>query len=120
MLMGRDAQGFLFNIVPVALRIPIFVVNIDTKNRGRNGAAIYNIQEMAAQHPELSLWMNDSLNFHNQHPIYVLRKDGHYDALFKASDLIALHPNYKINMFENLQSDFKDSCDNFVNDSGEN
>lgn len=30
MMMEHDAQGFLLNIVPIALRINVFIVNIDT------------------------------------------------------------------------------------------
>jgi len=30
MKMGEDAQGFLFNVVPIAMRINIFIVNVDS------------------------------------------------------------------------------------------
>ena len=30
MKMNEDAQGFLLNVVPIVLRINIFIVNIDT------------------------------------------------------------------------------------------
>jgi hypothetical protein len=46
MKMNEDAQGFLLYVVPIVLRINIFIVNIDTKDKARKGETpCYNIQE---------------------------------------------------------------------------
>ena len=37
MKMDEDARGFLLNVVPIVLRINIFIVNIDTNERARKG-----------------------------------------------------------------------------------
>lgn len=36
MRMGRDAQGFLLNIVPIALRIQVHIVDLDLSVKARN------------------------------------------------------------------------------------
>jgi hypothetical protein len=33
--MGHDAQGVLLNMVPIALRINVYIVNIDTTAKNR-------------------------------------------------------------------------------------
>lgn len=33
--MQEDAQGFLLNVIPLAMRINIFIVNIDTGSDAR-------------------------------------------------------------------------------------
>lgn len=35
MKMNEDAQGFLLNVVPIALRINVYIVNIDTSANAR-------------------------------------------------------------------------------------
>ena len=32
---NEDAQGFLLNVVPIVLRINVFIVNIDTSTKAR-------------------------------------------------------------------------------------
>ncbi len=32
--------------------------------------------------------MKDHLNFHDEKTLYVLRKDGHYDVIYKGNELI--------------------------------
>lgn len=32
---NRDAQGFLLNVVPLALRINVYIINIDTSQKAR-------------------------------------------------------------------------------------
>ena len=85
MKMGQDAENFLLNIVPIVLRINVFIVNINTSQRAKDGAEEpIVIQENKAKYDDISLKLNDQLNFHDKmFTINVLRKDGHYDLLYK-------------------------------------
>lgn len=78
----------LFSIVPIALRISIFIVNIDTSksalNNTSNAFKTFQMIENRASQPDLQLKMNDDLNLHDN-ILYVLRKDGHYDILYQAN-----------------------------------
>jgi hypothetical protein len=39
MKMNEDAQGFLLYVVPIVLRINVFIVNIDTSDKARKKTA---------------------------------------------------------------------------------
>ena len=94
---NEDAQGFLLNVVPIVLRINIFIVNIDTSTKARVNSSLifqnnpsipkFNIQECKAKN-EVSLKATDNLNFQD-HILYVIRKDAHYDRLYKAEKYIS-------------------------------
>ena len=43
-----------------------------------------NIQECMAKYDDIQLIANDSLNLHKKY-LYVLRKDGHYDIIYKTN-----------------------------------
>jgi hypothetical protein len=80
---NKDAQGFLLYVVPIVLRINIFIVNIDTTDKARRGEnPCYNIQEAQCRYKDISLYGNDSLN-NNDKDLYVIRIDGHYDLIHK-------------------------------------
>ena len=82
MKMNEDAQGVLLSLLPICLRINVDIVNIDTSVKSRNKKELWiQIQEGKSILPDLSLKINDSLNFHDKR-IFVIRKDGHYDAIF--------------------------------------
>jgi hypothetical protein len=40
------------------------------------------VEECRSKLPDLSLYLNDDLNFHED-ALYVLRKDGHYDIIYR-------------------------------------
>jgi hypothetical protein len=71
--------------VPIALRINVFIVNIDTSARVRNNQSLktFDLQECKAEYPDLKLEAEDNLNFHND-TLYVMRKDGHYDIIYNS------------------------------------
>lgn len=86
MKMNEDAQGFLLQLVPICLRMNVFIVNIDSSAQARKGQKPkINITESKSHYPDINFWVNDNLNFHNE-TIYVLRKDGHYDIILKSDD----------------------------------
>jgi hypothetical protein len=71
--------------VPIALRINVFIVNIDTSSSAKkdfNPDRMVGIQENKSQFDEIGLYINDNLNINDENTIYVLRKDGHYDLLY--------------------------------------
>ena len=37
---NEDAQGFLLNVVPIVLRINVFIVNIDTSTKARVNSSL--------------------------------------------------------------------------------
>jgi hypothetical protein len=81
MKFGEDAVGLLMIVVPIALKINVHIVNIETK------------EEKVAQ--RVSLFFNHSsqedilhriansehLNLHKE-TLYVMRKGGHYDITY--------------------------------------
>jgi len=67
----------------------IYIITLDTKATARapdNKSPKFYIAECKADMPELSLKYKDSLDLHNR-TIYVLRKDNHYDIIYKQSEL---------------------------------
>mmetsp|Transcript_29095 Transcript_29095/g.28120 ORF Transcript_29095/g.28120 Transcript_29095/m.28120 type:complete len:154 (+) Transcript_29095:1148-1609(+) len=83
MKMQTDAQGPLLYIMPIVMRINIYIVNIDTsKNQKQNlSKPKFNVEECKADLEDISLKAFDNLNLHD-YTLYVLRKDGHYDAIY--------------------------------------
>ena len=55
MMENEDAQGFLLNVVPIVLRINIFIVNIDTSAQARVLYLLTLIEQYwyKFQHPRL-------------------------------------------------------------------
>ena len=87
MKMHEDAQGFLHSLLPVIMRISIFIVNIDTTYAVRDKPDKWiTINDYKSGYEENKFEQSDHLNFHSQ-TIYVLRKDGHYDALYKPDNI---------------------------------
>ena len=43
---------------------------------------MFNIQDCKSGHDDLKVHGKDSLNLHDQY-LYVIRKDGHYDVIYK-------------------------------------
>lgn len=85
MSMDTDAQGFLNCIIPIVMRINIFIVNIDTSLASRNAPSSqkrYVINEFKSHYRDIKMEINDKLNLHDN-TLYVIRKDGHYDILVK-------------------------------------
>ena len=62
--MGRDAQGGLFVIVPLVMRVNIFIYDIQTNavSRTDQGRAI-TLMDCKAELKDFALQMEDSLNF---------------------------------------------------------
>ena len=65
----------------------VYIIDLDLSNNARNNidkVKPYSIQEGKAKYDDIGLWINDSLNLHNDpRTIYVLRKTGHYDIIYK-------------------------------------
>ena len=56
MMENEDAQGFLLNVVPIVLRINVFIVNIDTSANARVLYLLTLIEQYwykEVQHPRL-------------------------------------------------------------------
>ena len=86
MKMNEDCQGFLQSFLPICMRMNIFIVNIDTNANVRNLRDKWvTIQDFKSEYDDIKLWIDDSLNLHNE-TIYVLRKDGHYDIIYRPTD----------------------------------
>jgi hypothetical protein len=85
MQFGRDAQGLLLFVVPVIMKMNIHIVNIDTSAEARayKEMSKFSVIHGPAKHEDLmhEIQGDSALNLHDQ-TLYVLRKDGHYDALF--------------------------------------
>jgi hypothetical protein len=84
MNMGTEAQGFLLYVVPVALRIKVFNVTLDTSKRAKRLPAEYkkfNINEYESKYHDIGLTITDNLNFHKE-TLYVLRTGDHFDILY--------------------------------------
>jgi len=62
----------------------VHIVNIDTSDaaRKRNTAEKIKIIDNNAKLGELFIQYNDALDLHD-HTIYVLRKDNHYDMIYR-------------------------------------
>jgi hypothetical protein len=41
--MGEDARGFLVSIVPIVLRMSVYIVNLDTKKEARDKIISKNV-----------------------------------------------------------------------------
>jgi len=82
--MQEDAQGFLLNLVPIVLRCNIQIVNINTNQRDSPlDVQVFNLEDNKAEIEEMKFSIpNDGLDFHKEVTLAVLRKDGHYDALY--------------------------------------
>lgn len=78
-------------IVPIVLRINVYIINIDSSANAKNmhynnkEGTNYNVNEYQSEYEDIKLECNeDNLNYHNvDNTIYVLRKDGHYDIIYK-------------------------------------
>jgi len=85
MHFGRDAEGLLLFVVPVIMKINIHIVNIDTSPEARmyKENTKFSVVDGPSRHQGLLHIIDgdSALNLHDQ-TLYVLRKDGHYDALF--------------------------------------
>ena len=85
MRFGRDAQGLLLLIVPVILKMSIHIVNIDTSQEAQRYLEMPSFSKIPgpARHDDLQHMIagNSRLNLHDE-TLYVMRKDGHYDAIF--------------------------------------
>lgn len=85
MQFGRDAQGLLLLVVPVIMKMNIYIANIDTSAEARmyKEMSKFSVVEGPAEHKDLMhiIEGDSALNLHDQ-TLYALRKDGHYDALF--------------------------------------
>lgn len=87
---GRDAQGLLLLVVPVIMKMSVHIVNIDTSQEAQLyvESPKFSLIEGPARHADLmheiapnSQNEPSALNLHDQ-TLYVMRKDGHYDAIF--------------------------------------
>jgi len=62
MKMGTDAQGFLHSIIPIVLRMNVYIINIDTSNNAKNSnnnIDKYNINDYKSSYEDIKLWIND-------------------------------------------------------------
>ena len=82
MKMGEDAFGVLLFIVPKALRLNINIVNLETSNRKKEAKDCVSVTNCNSTDSIKVIFTNDKLNFHDR-TIFVLRKDGHYDIIYK-------------------------------------
>ena len=82
MKMGEDAFGVLLFIVPKALRLNINIVNLETNNRKKEAQDCVSVTNCNSTESIKVIFKNDKLNFHER-SIFVLRKDGHYDIIYK-------------------------------------
>jgi hypothetical protein len=85
MCFGRDAQGLLLLVVPVILKMSVHIVNIDTSQEAQKYCDMptFSLIQGPASHQDLKhvIEGNSRLNLHEE-TLYVMRKDGHYDAIF--------------------------------------
>lgn len=84
MKMGREAQGFLFYVISIALRISVLIVDIDTSLAVMNYADnehIFKCVRCDAEYNDISVYGEDSLNFHNE-TLFIMRKNNQYFLLY--------------------------------------
>lgn len=87
LIMNHDAEGILLYIVPIVLRISVNIINVDQEACSlKQNIKTFHLETCKSLAQDLGLFISDSLNYHES-SINVIIMDGHYDILYKQSDV---------------------------------